>query len=205
VRHDCTDHDEDRAGTCSSRAPDERPAQSCEVLLKKQDLAGIVLPKGQSPAMIFLPPCDFSHIPGGLDPVAPYAEDLEVIPGPLVPLHGDRPDVIQDVVMNYMQALSGVEFMKLLFAVGTLPSLLIIDKPPHFGNGGPLSAPVLSTAGGLAAQGIPVPEIEVNPLAATMGTGPPGEAPLLFRSIGIPAIFTGYHDQRSRSCPGRMP
>ena len=111
--------------------------------------------------MIFLPSCDFSHIPGGLDLVASCAKDLKIIPGPLVPFHGDWSDVIQDIMMKYMQTLSGVEFVDLLFAMSTLPFLLIMDTSPHFGNCGPLFAPILGTAGGSAADGIHVPKIEV--------------------------------------------
>jgi hypothetical protein len=167
--------------------------------LKKQDLPGIVLLKGQSPAMIFLPSCDFSHITGSLDLVASFAEDLKIIPGPLITFHGYWPDVIQDVVMMYIRTSGGVEFMDLLFAPGTLPFLLKPDKSPHFGDRGPLFVPILPTAGGLAAQGILVPGIEVCSLTATMGTGAPGEALLLFRSSGIPAIFTKHHVQISPS------
>ena len=129
--------------------------------LKKQDLPGIVHPKGQSPSVIFLPSCDRSHIPGSLDPVAPFTEDLKIITGPLITIHGDRPDVIQDVVMMSILTSGSVAFMELLFAVSTLPFLLKPDKSPHFGNRGPLFVPILPTTGGLAANGILVPGIEV--------------------------------------------
>jgi hypothetical protein len=112
--------------------------------------------------------------------------------------------MIQNVRMNYMQTLIGVEFMQLLFAVGTLPILFITNESPHFGDGRPLFAPVLRTTGGLAAHGIPVSKIEVYSLTATIGTGFPGEAHPLFRSIRIPAIFTGYHDQHSLSGLSRI-
>jgi hypothetical protein len=114
-----------------------------------------------SPAMIFLPPCDSSHIPGSLDLVASLAEDLEIIPGPLITSHGDWPDVIQDVVMVVIRTPGAVEFTDLLPAAGTLPSLLVPDKSPHFGNRGPHFGPVLHTAGGLAAGGMLVSRVEV--------------------------------------------
>ncbi|MCX6688148.1 MAG: hypothetical protein NTZ39_00375 [Methanoregula sp.] len=152
-----------RRGRQSTAAltPEDADARSWEVLREEQDLPGIILQKGQSPVMIFLPSCDFSHIPGGLDLVASYAEDLKIIPGPLIPAHGDWSDVIQDIVMEYMQTLGGFEFMDLLFAMSALPFLFIMDKLPHFGNCGPLFAPILGTAGGPAADGIHVPKIEV--------------------------------------------
>jgi hypothetical protein len=64
-------------------------------------------------------------------------------------------------MMKYMQTLSGFEFMDLLFAMSTLPFLFIMDKSPHFGNCGPLFAPILGTAGRPAANGIHIPKIEV--------------------------------------------
>jgi len=155
--------------------------------------------KGQSPTVIFLPSCDLSHIPGSLDPVAFLAEDLKIIYSPLITTHSDWPDVIQDVVMMSIRTSGGVEFMDLLFAPGALPFLLKPDKSPHFGNRGPLFTPILPAAGGLAAEGILVPGIKVYSLTATKGTGPSGEALLLFRSIGIPAIFTKYHVEISPS------
>ena len=147
---------------------------SCRgILRKEQDLPGIALRVSQSPAMISLPACDSSHIPGGLDPVASPAEDLEIIHGPLVTSHGDWPDVIQDVGKTGRGTFRGVGFMDLLPAPGTLPFLLKPDNSPHFGDCGPLPAPVLDTAGGLATEGILVPGTEVCPLPAAMGTGPP--------------------------------
>lgn len=174
---------------------------SGEVLLEEHDLPGTVLPEGQSPGMIFLPACDVSHIPGCLDLVASLAEDLEIIPGPLVTFHGDWPDVVQNVVMKGIRTCSGVGFTDFLFAPGTLPFLLIPDKPPHSGDRGPLFIPILYTAGGLAAQGSFVSGIEVCSLTATIGTGPPGEAILLFRSRT--AVFTHYHVRVSPLGPNR--
>jgi hypothetical protein len=113
--------------------------------------------------------CDFSHIPGGLDHGASCTEDLEIITGPLITTHSDWPDVIQDIVMMSIRTFGGVTFMDLLFAPGTLPFLLKADKSPHFGNRGPLFAPIHSASGGLAAQGILVPGIEVYSLTATIG------------------------------------
>jgi len=168
-------------------------------LLKKHDLPGIALPVIQAPAMIFLPPCDPSHIPGSLDPVASPAEDLKVIPGPLVASHGDWPDVVEDVGMMVTRTFQGVAIRNHLAAQGTLPSLLTADKPPHAGDRGSLCEPVLQSAGSLAAGGMLVSRVEVYSLAATMGTGTPGDPLLLFR--GIPAIFTHYHDQISPSRP----
>jgi hypothetical protein len=136
------------------RIPEKTPHAIGELFFKKQDLLGIVLPEGQSPAVIFLPPSDLSHIPGSLDLVAPLAEDLKIIPGPLIAPHGDWPDVIQNVVMTIIRRSGGGAFMDLLVAPGTLPFLLKPDKSPHFGNSGPLFAPVLPAAGGLAADGI---------------------------------------------------
>ena len=49
------------------------------------------------PPVIPFPPRDPSHVPGGLDPVAPGAEDLEVHLRPLVPAHRDRADMVEDV------------------------------------------------------------------------------------------------------------
>ncbi|MCX6696445.1 MAG: hypothetical protein NTV84_02610 [Methanoregula sp.] len=141
--------------------PEDAGARSCEVLREEQYLPGVVLLKGQSPAVIFLPSCDFSHIPGGLDLVASFAEDLKIIPCPLIPAHGDWSDVIQNIVMEYMQTLGGFEFMDLLFAMSALPFLFIMDESPHFGNCGSLFAPILGTAGGPAADGSHVPKIEV--------------------------------------------
>jgi len=169
--------------------------------LKKHDLPGIALLASRSPAMIFLPPCDCSHIPGSLYPVASPAEDLEIIPGPLVTSHGDWPDMVQDVGMMVIRTFQGAGFMDHLPAQGTLPSLLITDKPPHAGNRDSSSEPVLQRAGSLAAEGMLVSRVEVGSLATAMGTGTPGEPLLLFRSIL--AIFTHYHNQVSPSWPGR--
>jgi hypothetical protein len=77
--------------------------------------------------------------------------------------------VIQDIVMRRVRTSGGVAFMDLLFATGILPFLLKADKSPHFGNRGPLFAPIHSATGGLAAQGILVPAIEVYSLTATIG------------------------------------
>ena len=107
--------------------------------------------------MISLPACDSSHIPGGFDPVASPAEDLEIIHGPLVTSHGDWPDVIQDIGEAGRGTFRGTGFMDLLPAPGTLPFLLKPDNSPHFGDCGPLPAPVPDTAGGLATEGIFVP------------------------------------------------
>jgi hypothetical protein len=169
--------------------------------LKKHDLPGISLPVSQPPALILLPPCDLSHIPGSLDPVASPAEDLEIIPCPLVTTHGDWPDVVQDVGMTGIRTFYGAGFMDHPAAPGTLPSLLIADKPPHAGNRGSPFEPVLHSTGSLAAQGMLVSRVEVRSLATAMGTGTPGEPLLLFRSIL--AIFTHYHTQVLPSRPGR--
>jgi hypothetical protein len=56
--------------------------------------------------------------------------------------------------MTIIWRSGGGAFMDLLVAPGTLPFLLKPDKSPHFGNSGPLFAPVLPTAGELAAEGI---------------------------------------------------
>ena len=158
----------------------------------EQDLPGPVLLKGQSPAIIFFPACNISHIAGGLDPVALPAEDLEIVPGPLVPSHGDRPDVIHDAVMRCSRTLWGAAFRDLLSAVSTFPFLLRKDMQLHLRNSG-LPAPVLGGAGGPAADCIQVPEIEVASLMAAVGTGPPGEAFLLFGRVGVPAGFAMDH------------
>ena len=141
--------------------------------------------------MIFLPPGDVSHIPGCLDPVASLAEDLEIIPGPLVTSHGNWPDVVQDVMMAGMRTDIGPALMDLAFAPGTPPSLFVPDKPPHSGDRRPFFEPVLHTAGGLTAEGTLVSRIEVHSPAAATGTGTPGDPLLLFRSVL--AIFTHYH------------
>jgi hypothetical protein len=150
--------------------------------------------------MISLPARDSSHIPGSLDPVASPAEDLEIIHGPLVTSHGDWPDVVQDVAITGV-LIFRVAFMDLLPAPGTLPFLLKPDNSPHFGDCGPLPAPVPDTAGGLATEGIFVPGTEVCPLPATTGAGPAGEALLLLGSNGIATIFTHYHSLTSPSLP----
>jgi mRNA interferase RelE/StbE len=56
----------------------ETPPPSCTVFTKKQDLPGVVV--SQSPAIVFLPPCSLSPVPGCPEPVAPPAEDLEKLP-----------------------------------------------------------------------------------------------------------------------------
>ena len=129
--------------------------------LKKHDLPGIAIPVSRTPALVFLPSCDLSHIPGSLDPVASFAEDLEIIPGPLVTTHGDWPDVVQDVGVVGILTLYGAGFMDHPAAPGTLPSLLIADKPPHAGNRGSPFEPVLQGAGSLAAHGMLVFRSEV--------------------------------------------
>ncbi len=161
------------------------------ILQEKEDLPGIVRLVSRSPDIIFLPPCDVSHIPGCLDPVASHAEDLQVIPGPLVTSHGDRPDVVKDVMMILVRTSGGVGFIDRLPADGTSPSLFVPDKPPHSGDRRPFFEPVLHTAGGLTAEGMPVSRIEVYSLAAAMGTGTSGDPLLFFRSIL--AIFTHHH------------
>jgi hypothetical protein len=129
--------------------------------LKKQDLPEIALLMSRIPAMIFLPPCDLSHIPGSLDPVASLAEDLKIFPGPLVTSHGNWSDVIQDVVMTVIRTFHGAGFMDHLPAQGTLSSLLPADKPPHAGNRWSPFEPVLHSTGSLAADGLLVSRIEV--------------------------------------------
>ena len=114
----------------------------------------------QTPAMIFLPSCDPSHIPGSLDPVASPAEDLEIIPCPLVASHGDWPDMIQDIGMMVTRTFHGAGFMDLPAAQGTLPSLLIADMAPHSGDCGSPFEPVLQSAGSLAAEGMLVFRVE---------------------------------------------
>ncbi len=174
-----------------------RYSRSLQVRGKKQDLPGIALPVSQAPAMIFLPPCDPSHIPPGLDPVAPPAEDLEIVQGPLVASHGDWPDVVEDVGMMVTRTFHGIALMNLPLTPGTFPSLLIADKPPHAGDRGSLFEPVLQRAGSLAADGMLVSRVEVQSLTTAMGTGTAGDPLLLFRAI--PAIFAHYHDQASPS------
>ena len=169
-------------------------------LKKKQDLPGILVPDGQAPAMILLPPCDISHIPGSLDPVASPAEDLEVIPRPLVTTHGDGPDVVKDVGMRGRRLFLSAGFTNLLFAPGTFPSLLITDKPSHAGNRGSPFEIIFQGAGSLAAEGMLVSRAEMRSLATALGTGPTGEPLFLFRSIL--AIFTHYHVQISPSRSG---
>jgi hypothetical protein len=147
--------------------------------------------------MIFLPSCDLSHIPGCLDLVTSLAEDLKIIPGPLVTSHSNWPDVVENVATRVIRTFSGAGFMDLLPAPGTLPSLLVPDKSPHSGNRGSPFEPKLQSAGRPAAKGMFVSRIEVRSLATAMGTGTSGEPLLLFR--GILAIFTHYHNQISPS------
>jgi hypothetical protein len=63
--------------------------------------------------------------------------------------------------MMIIRTSGGIDFMDLLFAPGALPFLLKPDKPSHFRDRGPLFAPVLDTAGGLATDGVLVPGIEM--------------------------------------------
>ena len=123
------------------------PAPSGEILIEEQDLPGIARRGNPSPALIFLPPDDVSHIPGCLDPVTSLAEDLEIIPGPLVTSHGNWPDVVQDIMMAGMRTSIGPALMDLAFAPGTPPSLFVPDKPPHSGDRRPFFEPVFHTAG----------------------------------------------------------
>jgi hypothetical protein len=132
----------------------------CNILPEKQDLPGIA-PVSQSPAMIFLPSCDSSHIPGGLDPVASPAEDLEIVPCPLITSHSNWPDMIQDVVMMVIRIFGSAGLVNLLSAQGTLPSLLVPDTSPHQGDRSSHLKPVLHTAGGLAADRMLISRIEV--------------------------------------------
>ena len=166
----------------------------CTIFPEKQDLPGIARPVSWSPAMISLPSCDPSHIPGGLDPVASPAEDLEIIPGPLITSHGDRPDMIQDIVMTLIRLFGGTGLVNLLPAQGTLPSLLVPDTSPHQGDRSSHFEPVLHTAGGLAADRMLISRIEVESLAATLGTGTPGDPLLLLRSILaiFPDVFRSH-------------
>jgi len=166
-------------------------APSGEILPEEQDLPGIAGRVNPSPAMIFLPPGDVSRITGCLDPVASLAEDLEIIPGPLVTPHGNWPDVVQDIMMAGMRTSVGPALMDLAFAPGTPPSLFVPDKPPHSGDRRPFFVPVFHIAGWLTAEGMLVSRIEVHSLAAAPGTGTPGDPLPLFRSIL--AIFTYYH------------
>jgi len=141
--------------------------------LKEYNLTGVALQVTRTRAVISLPMCNLSHIPGSLDPVASPAEDLEVIPCPLVTSHRDGPDVVKDVGMMDMKITLCVGFMDHLPAPGTLPTLLITDKPPHAGNRGSPFEIILQRAGSLAAEGMPVSRIEVYSLTAAMGTGTP--------------------------------
>ena len=111
--------------------------------------------------MIFLPPCDSFPIPGSLDPVASPAEDLEIFPCPLITSPGDWPDVIQDAGMMVIRSFNGSGFMDLPLTPGTLPSLFIPDKSPHFRDSRSHFEPVLDTAGGLAADSMLVSRTEV--------------------------------------------
>ena len=58
--------------------------------------------------MIFLPLCNFSHVPGGLNLIASLTEDLKIIPYPLIIPHGDWPDEVQYVVMMVIHTFTGV-------------------------------------------------------------------------------------------------
>jgi hypothetical protein len=129
-----------------------RTLSTSVIFFKKPDLSGSIHLEGQTPAMIFLPTCNFSHIPGSLDPVASPAEDLEIIPCPLVTSHGDRPDVVQDIGMMVSRTFHGTGFIDLLTAADTFPSLLITDKPPHAGNCGTPFEIIFQYAGSLAAE-----------------------------------------------------
>ena len=60
------------------------PPSFYRILLEKQDLTGIICVGSTSPAMIFLPLCNFSHFQGGLNLIASLTEDLKIIPGPLI-------------------------------------------------------------------------------------------------------------------------
>ena len=167
------------------------PPSFYRILLEKQNLTGIVLLVSTSPAMILLPPCNVSHIPGGLDRIASHTKDLKIILGPLITTHRDWPDVVQDVVMMAVRTMTGAGFMDLLSAAGTHPSLLIPDKPPHLRDCGSHFEPVFHTAGGLAADCMFISRTEVYSPAAAMGTGAPGDPFPLFRCVL--AIFTYYH------------
>jgi len=136
-------------------------SRTLHILVKKHDLPGSAPRVSQTPAMIFLPPCDPSHIPCSLDPVASPAEDLEIIPGPLVSSHGDWPDMVQDVGMMVTRIFNGAGFMDCLSAQGTFPSLFIADKPPHSGDRESPFEPVLQGAGSLTAEGMLVSRAEV--------------------------------------------
>jgi hypothetical protein len=172
------------------------------ISLKEYDLTGVALQVTKTKAVIFLPPGNLSHILGSLDPVASPAQDLEIIPCPLFPSHGDWPDVVKDVVMMDMWITLCVGFMDHLPAPGTLPTLLIADTPSHFRDRGPLFIPVLQCAGSLAAESMLMSRCEVYSLAAAMGTGTPGKPLLFFRSIL--AIFPYYHSQIPPSLSCRL-
>jgi hypothetical protein len=129
--------------------------------MEQENLPKIALPLGRSPAMIFPPSGDSSHIPGSLDLVAPLTEDLEIISRPLVTSNSDWSYVIQDVAMRGFLTLSGVEITNLLPAPGTFPSLLVPDKSPHDGDRVSHLEPVLHTTGSLAAYRMLVSRIEV--------------------------------------------
>jgi hypothetical protein len=152
--------------------------------------------------MILLPSGYLSHIPGGLDPVTSAAQDLEIVPGPLVTSHGDWPDVVENVVMRGGGIPVCIGFVDYLPAPGTLPSLLIPHKPSHFSDRGPLFIPVLQGAGSLAARGVLVSRSEVYSLATAMGTGTTADPLLLFRSIM--SIFPYYHIQVPPSWSGLL-
>ena len=140
------------SGTAWQNPGKKRPRYHDRSPSKKQDLAAILFLKGQAPSMIFLPPRNLSHIPGSLDPVASHAEDLEIIPGPLVTAHGDGPDVVQDAGMMPMRIPRDRGFIDLPAAAGTFPSLFITDNPSQTGNRGSPFEIILQGAGSLAAD-----------------------------------------------------
>jgi hypothetical protein len=160
---------------------------------------GTVLRSIHATATVSLPPGDRPHVPCGLDPVAPWAEHLEIPCIPLVSIHRDRPDVVQDKRMHRMPASRGTGRRDLRPAPGTLPFLFQQDKPPHLSNCGMLMAPVLRAARGPAADGVPSVR-ERRSLAAADRAGSPGEALLFFGGIGIPAVFAGGHFSLKRFC-----
>jgi hypothetical protein len=157
--------------------------------IRRKNKPGPIFRPCQSPQLVSLPPRNRPHIPGSLDLVAPGAEHLEIPRIPLVPTYGYRHDMVQD---PGMPAISSPGFWDLPPAPGTFPLLLEEDKSPHLTNGGPVSAPVHRTARRLTAEGIPSGR-KIRSLAATDRAGSPGKALLLFRGIGIPAVFTRDH------------
>jgi len=78
---------------------------------------------------------------GSRDPVASPAEDLEIIPNPLVNSLGDWTDVVEDTGMRVIRSLNGSGFMDLsltmfflfgYFRNGGVKGRLLTTLPPLF-------------------------------------------------------------------------